>query len=91
MKRAIPLVALGLLLWIVSPALAQVEDTRCDGGIIQLGDSVVDVFTKCGEPTKRLGQGGYITLYYKKQGGQGGKIFHIQNEKVDSMEEIAAE
>jgi len=41
--------------------------------------------------TKRLGQGGFITLYYGKRAGQGAKIFHIQNEKVDSMEEIAAD
>ncbi len=91
MKRAVLFVVFGLLVWIASPALAQVEDTRCDGGVIQLGDSVVDVFTKCGEPTKRLGQGGYITLYYAKGAGQGAKIFHIQSEKVDSMEELAAD
>ena len=87
MKRAALLAVFGLLAWIVSPALAQVEDTRCNGGVIQLGDSIVDVFTKCGEPTRKMGQGGFITLYYGKRDGQEAKIFHIENEKVDSMEE----
>jgi len=87
MKRAALLVVFGLLVWIASPALAQVEDTRCNGGVISLGDSVLSVLEKCGEPTKRMGQGGYVTLYYASRDGQDAKIFHIQNEKVDSMEE----
>ena len=88
MKRAVLFLVFGLVVWMASSALAQVEDTRCNGGVVQLGDSVVTVLEKCGDPTKRLGQGGFVTLYYAKQGGQGGKIFHIQNEKVDSMEEL---
>ena len=87
MKRAVLFLGFGLLFSIASSALAQVEDTRCNGGVVQLGDSVMTVFEKCGEPTRKMGQGGFMTLYYKARDGQEAKIFHIENEKVDSMEE----
>jgi len=42
-ERAVLFLVFGLVVWMASSALAQVEDTRCNGGVVQLGDSVVTV------------------------------------------------
>jgi hypothetical protein len=82
------LVALTLL--VASTAMGDdVESTRCNDKVIELGDSVVTVLEKCGEPTRREGGGGFNTLYYDLSTEQNIKIFHIEDEKVNSMEEIA--
>jgi hypothetical protein len=64
-----------------------VESTRCNDQVIEIGDSVVKVLEKCGEPTRRFAGGGFVTLYYDIP-GEDLKIFHIEDEKVDSMEEV---
>jgi hypothetical protein len=64
-----------------------VESTRCDDHVIEIGDSAIKVLQYCGEPTRRFSGGGFVTLYYDIP-GQDLKIFHIEDEKVDSMEEV---
>jgi hypothetical protein len=67
----------------------EVENTRCGGALVERGDSVVTVLGKCGEPTRRMSEGGFTTLYYESNQDEPIKIFHIEDEKVDSIEEVA--
>jgi hypothetical protein len=86
--RVFLFVALTLL--VASIAMGDdVESTRCNDKIIELGDSAVTVYEKCGEPTRRENTGGYDVLYYDLSGEDNIKIIHIEDEKVDSIEEIA--
>jgi hypothetical protein len=67
----------------------EVENTRCGGQLVEVGDSVVTVLKKCGEPTRRVSEGGYTILYYESSQDEAIKIIHIEDEKVDSIEEVA--
>ena len=85
-----------VLLFVVVASLAasaamgdNVESTRCNDKVIETGDSVVSVMEKCGQPTRRDSEGGFIVLYYDLSTEENIKIFHIEDEKVDSIEEIA--
>jgi hypothetical protein len=55
MKNSSPVHVLSLAALLVAafPAAADDSSIRCDGGIVQLGDTRVDLLGKCGEPTLR--------------------------------------
>jgi hypothetical protein len=79
-----------LTLLVASTAMGDnVASTRCGSRVVETGDSVVTVLQKCGEPTRRFNQGGYIVLYYDLSQEPNVKIFRIQDERVDSIEEMA--
>jgi hypothetical protein len=90
MKALTLSLVLGLILLGSTVALGDnVESTRCGENVIEVGDSVVTVMEKCGEPTRRGGGGGFNTLYYDFGSGESIKVFHIEDEKVDSIEEVS--
>jgi hypothetical protein len=89
MKALALCLVLGVIMLVSTVALAEtVESTRCGESVIETGDSVVMVLEKCGEPTRRGSGGGFSTLYYDLGSGESIKIFHIEDEKVDSIEEV---
>jgi hypothetical protein len=67
----------------------EVENTRCGGNLVEVGDSVVTVLGKCGEPTWRVGEGGFTILYYESSQDELIKMILIEDEKVDSIKEVA--
>ncbi len=88
MKALMLSLVLGLLLVTASLVRAEdVESIRCDGGVIEVGDSVATVLEKCGNPTIRSGEGNNDWFYQSDSGGST-KIFHMEDEQVDSMEEV---
>jgi hypothetical protein len=90
MKALALCLVLGAIFLVSTVALAEtVESTRCGESVIETGDSVVTVLEKCGEPTRRGSGGGFSELYYDLATEDSVKIFHIENEKVDSIEEVA--
>ena len=57
------------LVFSTSNAHAMKIGMRCDGGLINLGDSVFKVVSKCGKPDMEMGyKGRPITYYYSKYG-----------------------
>ena len=92
MKALTLSLVLGLILLGSTIALGDtVESTRCGENVIEVGDSVATVLAKCGEPTRRGGGGGFNVLYYDLGPGESIRVFHIEDEKVDSMEEVGRE
>jgi hypothetical protein len=82
-------VVLGLVLGMVllgsTAVLADpAESIRCGENVIEVGDSVVTVMEKCGTPTHKDG----TVWFYDLGPGESIKVFHMENEQVDSMEEM---
>jgi len=50
MAGALPRIVLPLLLALVAPAASAQGSLRCDGGLVAVGDSKLDLLGKCGRP-----------------------------------------
>ncbi len=64
-----------------------VQSIRCGTHVIEIGDSVATVFQNCGKPTHKDGN----VWFYDMGPGESIKVFHMENEQVDSMEEVERE
>jgi hypothetical protein len=85
MKAAVLGLVLSMILLGSTVVLADpAESIRCGENVIEVGDSVVTVMEKCGTPTHKDGN----VWFYDLGAGESIKVFHMENEQVDSMEEV---